>query len=143
MTVKFTTNEIRYIALFESMTGAMVKDCIVDDESAKITFLVKKGDMGLAIGKRGSTVGKVQKTVDKGVEVIEHSEDPVEFITNLMAPAKIRSIRILQKENGEKIATIETDPRNKRTAIGKGGKNIERARFLAKRQHNINNIVIK
>ena len=143
MTVKFTTNEIRYIALFESMTGAMVKDCIVDDESAKITFLVKKGDMGLAIGKRGSTVAKVQKTVDKGVEVIEHSEDPVEFITNLMAPAKIRSIRILQKENGEKIATIETDPRNKRTAIGKGGKNIERARFLAKRQHNINNIVIK
>ena len=143
MTVKFTTNEIRYIALFESMTGAMVKDCIVDDESAKITFLVKKGDMGLAIGKRGSTVGKVQKTVDKGVEVIEHSEDPVEFISNLMAPAKVRSIRILQKENGEKIATVETDPRNKRTAIGKGGKNIERARLLAKRQHNINNIVIK
>ena len=97
MTIKFTTNEIRYIALFESMTGAMVKDCIVDDESAKITFLVKKGDMGLAIGKRGSTVTKVQKTVDKGVEVIEHSEDPVEFITNLMAPAKIRSIRILKK----------------------------------------------
>ncbi len=60
-----------------------------------------------------------------------------------MAPAKIRSIRILQKENGEKIATLETDPRNKRTAIGKGGQNIERARILAKRQHNINNIVIK
>jgi len=143
VTIKFTTNEIRYIALFESMTGAMVKDCIVDDENGKITFLVKKGDMGLAIGKRGSTVTKVQKTVDKGIEVIEHSEDPVEFISNLMSPAKIRSIRILQRENGEKIATIETDPRNKRTAIGRGGKNIERARMLAKRQHNINNIVIK
>ena len=121
----------------------MVKDCIVDDEAGKLTFLVKRGDMGLAIGKRGSTVAKVQKAVDKGVEVIEHSDDPVEFITNLMAPAKVRSIRILQRENGEKIATIETDPRNKRTAIGKGGKNIERARTLAKRQHNINNIVIK
>ena len=143
MTIKFTTNEIRYIALFESMTGAMVKDCIVDDEAGKLTFLVKRGDMGLAIGKRGSTVTKVQKAVDKGVEVIEHSDDPVEFITNLMAPAKVRSIRILQRESGEKIATIETDPRNKRTAIGKGGKNIERARTLAKRQHNINNIVIK
>lgn len=143
MTIKFTTNEIRYIALFESMTGAMVKDCIVDDENGKITFLVKKGDMGLAIGKRGSTVTKVQKTVDKGVEVIEHSEDPVEFISNLMAPAQLRSIRILQRENGEKIATVETDGKNKRTAIGKGGQNIERARLLAKRQHNISNIVIK
>ena len=143
MTIKFTTHEIRYIALFENMTGAMVKDCIVDDEHGKVTFLVKKGDMGLAIGKRGSTVTKFQKTIDKGVEVIEHSDDPVEFIGNLMAPAKIRSIRILQKENGEKIATVETDSRNKRTAIGKGGQNIERARLLAKRQHNINNIIIK
>jgi len=143
VTVKFSTSEIRYIALFESMTGAMVKDLLVDEENGKLTFLVKKGDMGLAIGKRGSTVTKVQKTVDKGVEVIEHSDDPVEFITNLMAPAKVRSIRILQKENGEKIATIEADSRNKRTAIGKAGQNIERARLLAKRQHNINNIIIK
>jgi len=143
VTIKFSTNEIRYIALFESMTGAMVKDCIIDESNGKLTFLVKNGDMGLAIGKRGSTVTKVQKTVDKGVEVIEHSEDPVEFINNLMAPAKVRSIRILQKENGEKIATVETDARNKRTAIGKGGQNIERARILAKRQHNINNIIIK
>jgi len=143
VTVKFSTSEIRYIALFESMTGAMVKDLLVDEDNGKLTFLVKKGDMGLAIGKRGSTVTKVQKTVDKGVEVIEHSDDPVEFITNLMAPAKVRSIRILQKENGEKIATIEADSRNKRTAIGKAGQNIERARLLAKRQHNINNIIIK
>ncbi|QEF94798.1 MULTISPECIES: NusA-like transcription termination signal-binding factor [unclassified Methanothermobacter] len=143
MTIKFTTNEIRYIALFESMTGAMVKDCIVDDENGKVTFLVKKGDMGLAIGKKGSTVAKVQKALDKGVEVIEHSSDPVEFIKKLMAPAKIRSIRILQKENGEKIATVETDPKNKRIAIGRGGQNIERARLLARRQHNISNIIIK
>jgi len=125
------------------MTGAMVKDCIVDDENGKITFIVKNGDMGLAIGKRGSTVAKVQRAVDKGVEVIEHSDDQVEFISNLMAPAKLRSIRILQRENGEKIATVETDAKNKRTAIGRGGQNIERARLLAKRQHNINNIVIK
>jgi len=143
VTIKFTTNEIRYIALFESMTGAMVKDCIVDDENGRVTFLVKKGDMGLAIGKKGSTVAKVQKALDKGVEVIEHSSDPVEFIKNLMAPAKIRSIRILQKENGEKIATVETDPKNKRIAIGRGGQNIERARLLARRQHNISNIIIK
>jgi N utilization substance protein A len=143
VTIKFTTNEIRYIALFESMTGATVKDCLVDEENGKLTFLVKNGDMGLAIGKRGSTVTKVQKTVDKGVEVIEHSDDQVEFLSNLMAPAKLRSIRVLQKENGEKIATVEADSRNKRTAIGKGGQNIERARILAKRQHNISNIVIK
>ena len=56
MSIKFTANEIRYIALFENMTGAMVKDCIIDDEHGKVTFVVKNGDMGLAIGKGGSTV---------------------------------------------------------------------------------------
>ncbi|MDR0900264.1 MAG: NusA-like transcription termination signal-binding factor, partial [Methanobrevibacter sp.] len=31
----------------------------------------------------------------------------------------------------------------KRIAIGKNGHNIEKAKLLAKRQHNINNIVLK
>lgn len=143
MSIKFTSNEIRYIALFESMTGAMVKDCIIDEDNAKLTFLVKKGDMGLAIGKKGSTVTKVQRAVDKGVEIIEHSDDPVEFIANVMAPAKLKGIKILQKESGEKIATVDADNMNKRTAIGKGGQHIERAKLLAKRQHNIKDIIIK
>lgn len=143
MSIKFSANEIRYIALFENMTGAMVKDCIIDDENGKVTFVVKNGDMGLAIGKGGSTVTKVQKAVDKGVEIIELSDDPTEFIKNILAPAELQSIKILQKESGEKIATVATDTTNKKIAIGKNGINIERAKLLAKRQHNISNIVLK
>ena len=45
MSIKFTANEIRYIALFENMTGAMVKDCIIDDEHGKVTFVVKNGEL--------------------------------------------------------------------------------------------------
>ena len=56
MSIKFSANEIRYIALFENMTGAMVKDCIIDDEHGKVTFVVKNGDMGLAIGKKGVNI---------------------------------------------------------------------------------------
>jgi len=143
LSIKFNANEIRYIALFESMTGAMVKDCIIDEDNGKVTFVVKNGDMGLAIGKKGSTVTKVQRAVDKGVEIIEHSEDMTEFIKNLMSPAKVNSIKVLQKENKEKIATVVTDNINKKIAIGKNGHNIERAKLLAKRQHNISNIVLK
>jgi N utilization substance protein A len=125
------------------MTGAMVKDCIIDEDNGKITFVVKNGDMGLAIGKKGTTVTKVQKAVDKGVEIIEHSEDMTEFVKNVMAPAKVNSIKILQKENKEKVATVMTDNTNKKIAIGKNGHNIERAKLLAKRQHNISNIILK
>ena len=60
MSIKFNAHEIRFIALFESMTGAMVKDCILDDENAKVTFVVKNGDMGLAIGKNGINIERAK-----------------------------------------------------------------------------------
>lgn len=143
MSIKFSANEIRYIALFESMTGAMVKDCIIDDENGKVTFVVKNGDMGLAIGKRGSTVSKVQRAVDKGVEVIELSDDSIQFIKNLLSPAELKSVKISKKRSGEKVAIVEADNTNKRIAIGKNGINIERAKLLAKRQQDIHNIILK
>ena len=140
---KFNANEIRYIALFESMTGAMVKDCIIDDELSKVTFVVKNGDMGLAIGKGGSTVTKVKRAVDKGVEIIEYNEDPAQFIRNILSPAELKSIKVIQKEGQDKIAIVNADSSNKRIAIGKNGVNIERAKLLAKRQHDISNIILK
>ncbi|MDR2544206.1 MAG: NusA-like transcription termination signal-binding factor [Methanobrevibacter sp.] len=143
MQIKFNGNEIRYIALFENMTGAMVKDCIIDEENGRVTFVVKNGDMGLAIGKKGSTVTKVQKAVDKGVEIVEHSEDPIEFLKNLLAPAQLKTIKIIQKEDEEKIANIVVEGQNKGLAIGKNGQAIERTKLLAKRQHNISDIIIK
>ena len=143
MSIKLSANEIRYIALFENMTGAMVKDCIIDDEHGKVTFVVKNGDMGLAIGKGGNSVSKVQRAVDKSVEVIELSEDPIQFIKNILSPAKLQSVKLYQKTSGEKFATVTADNTNKRIAIGKKGINIERAKFLAKRQHDIDNIILK
>jgi len=143
MSVKYTINDMRYIGLFETITNATVKDCIVDDEHNKVTFLVKHGDMGLAIGKKGSTIGKMQKSVDKSVEVIEHSEDPGEFIKNLLSNAKINEIEFGQDTNGNKIATLDVDSKDKRNAIGKDGVNIQRARQFAKRQFEISNIIIK
>ena len=142
MSIKFNANEIRYIALFESMTGAMVKDCIIDDELSKVTFVVKNGDMGLAIGKGGSTVTKVKRAVDKGVEIIEYNEDPAQFIRNILSPAELKSIKVIQKEGQDKIAIVNADSSNKRIAIGKNGVNIERAKLLAKRQHDISNIIL-
>ena len=142
MSIKFGANEIRFIALFENMTGAMVKDCIIDDDNNKVTFVVKQGDMGLAIGKRGSTVSKVQRAVDRGVEVIEFNEDPAQFIKNILSPAELQSVKISTRKSGE-IAIVATDNTNKRVAIGKNGINIERAKVLANRLHNIDNIILK
>ena len=54
--IRLTSREMRYIALFESITGANVKDCIIDDELNRIIFVVKQGDIGAAIGKGGKNI---------------------------------------------------------------------------------------
>ena len=129
--------------MFERITSATVKDCIIDEEHDKVTFLVKKGDMGLAIGKRGSTIAKMQNKVDKSIEIIEHSDDPGEFIKNLLSVAKVNSIEFSTNAKGNKIATLDVDSKTKRSTIGKNGQNIRRARQFAKRQFDISDIIIK
>lgn len=70
MEVKLTTDGIRYIALFERLTGAIARDCIVDEENDRIIFVIKKGDMGLAIGKSGSNINRVKKSIGKHIEIV-------------------------------------------------------------------------
>ncbi|MDO5848249.1 MAG: NusA-like transcription termination signal-binding factor [Methanobrevibacter sp.] len=143
MSIKFSANDIRLIALFENMTGAMVKDCIIDDENSKVTFVVKNGNMGLAIGKGGNTVSKVKRALGRGVEIVELSDDSDQFIRNLLSPAELQSVKITKNKKGEKIAIVTADNTNKRIAIGKNGINIQRAKLLADRQHEISNIILK
>ncbi|MBS7615076.1 NusA-like transcription termination signal-binding factor [Candidatus Bathyarchaeota archaeon] len=140
--IKFTNREMRYIALFESITGAMVRDCIVDEDFGRVIFVIKEGDVGMAIGKHGKNILMLEKMTGKKHEIIEFSEDPSQFIKNALKPAKIREIRITEKPDGKTIAVVSVEPRDKGIAIGKNGKNAERIRFLAKRYFNINNVSI-
>ena len=36
--IKLTDREMRYIALFESLTNTTVMDCVVDDDKNRIIF---------------------------------------------------------------------------------------------------------
>ena len=52
--IKLTPDEFRLISLFQSITSASARDCIVDDKMERVIFIVNKGHMGLAIGKGGA-----------------------------------------------------------------------------------------
>jgi N utilization substance protein A len=133
---------MRYIALFESITGATVKDCIVDDDLSRVIFVVKEGNIGMAIGKRGKNIHLLEKMTGKKHEVIEHSENPAQFIKNALKPAMVNEIRITERPNGKIIAVVSVNPKDKGVAIGKNGRNAERIRFLAKRYFQIQNVSI-
>ena len=140
--IRFTSREMRYIALFESITGALVKDCIIDDELNRIIFVVKKGEVGMAIGKRGKNIRLLEKMTGKRHEIIEHSENPAQFIKNALKPARVKEIRITERPDGKTIAVVAVNPKDKGVAIGKNGRNAERIRFLAKRYFQIQHVSI-
>lgn len=139
MSIKLGVDEMRYIALFESLTMAKVYDCIIHENEAKLTFVVKAGDIGLAIGKGGNKIQKAKRVIGKSVEIVEHSADPVEFVKNALAPAKVRRVNIVERE-GRKIAFIDVEEQDRGIAVGRAGKRIRCAKKLVLRHHGIQDI---
>lgn len=134
--MKLANDDLNHMKAFEEMTSATVKDCLVTDED--ITFVVKKGDMGLAIGKNGKCVKKAKKKFGKKVSLVEHSDDAKEFAKNIFNPAPIENIK-----KKDKTLEITINRRQKNRIMGRKGKRIKRAKKLLKRHHDITNVNIK
>jgi N utilization substance protein A len=133
--IKLGADEIKFITLFEARTGATVKDCVIEEDG--ITFIVKEGDTGLAIGKKGAIINRIKQEIGKELHVYEHSENPEKFISNLLFPVKVEKVEI----NGNE-AKVYINPAEKKRAIGKGGKKINTVRALASRHFGIENITV-
>ena len=140
--IKLTSDELGLISLFQNITGATARDCVIDDKFDRIIFIINKGEMGLAIGKNGASILKTQKMVGKEVELVEFSEDPKNFIINALNSKFITDIRLNKKVDGSTIAVITVNHNRKGVIVGRNGKNAEKARLLARRYFQISNIHI-
>ncbi len=141
MGVKLSADDMRYIALFEGVTGANICDCLVDEKGSKVTFVIRSGDIGLAIGRGGSRIKKVNQMIGKILDIVEYSDDPAEFVKNALGPAKVKGVTISERE-GRKVALVEVDRSDKGLLIGRGGQNIQRAKLLALRHHDVHDITL-
>ncbi|NHV46085.1 MAG: NusA-like transcription termination signal-binding factor [Candidatus Verstraetearchaeota archaeon] len=140
--IKLTADEMIYITLLETLTGAVAKDCIYDPKENRIIFVIRRGDMGLAIGKNGVNIERLKKIIGKNIEVVEYADTSEEFLKNLFVPAKVRAVKIINNSNGTSSAQVIVDPKDKGIAIGKNGRNIVRAKLLMKRYFDIDNVVV-
>ena len=138
--IKITQDEMKFIQLLQNMTGATIVDCIIDDET--IIFTVKKGEVGLAVGKGGEKIRRFRTMTNKQVEIYEYLNEAEKFIKNALKPAKIKDIRLVDRMGGKKIAMVTVEPKDKGIAIGKNGDNIKKIRFLAKRYFQLDTVVI-
>jgi transcription termination/antitermination protein NusA len=140
--IKLTSDELRLISLFQSITGASARDCVVDDKVDRVIFIVNKGQMGLAIGKGGTTIRQLQNVVGKKVELVEYADDPSEFIRNILNSDMINEVRINDKVDGTRQAIVIVDAKKKGVVVGREGRNAEKARLLSKRYFQISNVLI-
>ena len=140
--IVLTDDEMRYIALFEELTGVVVKDCIIDKERDRIIFVVKEGQVGKAVGKNGINVKMLNKILNKSIEVVEYSETLEDIIRKSLFPARVNAIKLTKTPNGKKVVIVSVPPSDKGIAIGKEGRNVSRARILAKRYFGIDKVMI-
>ncbi len=115
-------------------------DCIVSED--RLIFIVKKGQLGIAIGLKGKNIEKLRNVFKKNIKFVELDEDKETFIKNLCKPYKVNDISI--EGSGESsVVKIEASTSDKSKLIGKGGSNIDIIRKLAHRHHSIKDVQIK
>ena len=123
--------ERRYIEELRILTKSTAIDCIIDDNFDRVIYIIRKGDMGTAIGKRGDNIRKMQRVLGKRVEMVEEASDLNMFIGNILKPACLSSV-LVDNETG-KIKILVERKGDLGIAIGKGGSNVEKVRLLCKR----------
>ncbi|HJT10744.1 MAG TPA: NusA-like transcription termination signal-binding factor [Candidatus Nitrosotalea sp.] len=142
-TIKLTTDQIKLMSLFQNVTGATARDCIEDERQDRVIFVVNQGKMGLAIGKGGATIRNLQNVVKRNVELVEYSEDPAEFLKNMLNPKLVSEVKLNKRLDGSLQAIVLVDAKKKGIVVGREGRNAEKARLLAKRYFQISSVLIQ
>jgi N utilization substance protein A len=140
--IKLSSDQLSLMSMFQGMTGATARDVVVDEKRDRVIFVIAQGQMGLAIGKDGASVKKIERAVHKPVEVVEWADDVEGLIRNTLGAKYVQEIRINDKLDGTKGIVVIVDSRKKGAVLGIGGKNAERVRLLARRYFDVSNVQI-
>ncbi|HEC81196.1 MAG TPA: NusA-like transcription termination signal-binding factor [Thermoplasmatales archaeon] len=137
--ITLSNEEMQRIRVVNSITKVDVIDCVETDD--KIVFVIRKGFLGMAIGKDAKNLEKLRTLFKKGVRFVEFDQDEKQFIINLFKPFQITNMTI--ERVGERVtAKVEVPQRDKSKIIGKNGKNVQLIRLLAKRHSSVEDIQI-
>lgn len=126
---------MKLITLFESVTGAQVKDCISNE---KLIFIIQENDMGKAIGKNGFNVKKIEGKLRKKIKLVEFTNDVSQFVKNLIHPIEAQDVRF-----DDRIVTIRgMDAGSKAMLIGREHQNIAHLSEIVGRHFDIKEIKV-
>jgi N utilization substance protein A len=122
------TTEIPEIANGAVKIKAIAREAGSRSKVAVYTDEPNVDPVGSCIGQRGVRIQTIISEIGgEKIDIIEYTEDKAKFIANALAPAKILSIDLNEKE---KIATVKVAPDQLSLVIGRGGQNVRLAAHL-------------
>ena len=134
MPVKLETQTIRIIAAFEKMTKVHARDCVTVEDT--LYFLVEPDKIGFAIGKNGSNIKEVSRSLGKTVRLFAYYKEPAEMIRSMIPTAKSVDIK-------DESATISVPASDRVAVIGRNGKNIKAIKDIMNRHFGIKNVKLR
>ncbi|MBI2546081.1 NusA-like transcription termination signal-binding factor [Candidatus Woesearchaeota archaeon] len=132
--IKYDLAMMKYITLFESMSGAQVKDAVED--SGVLIFIVGEHQIAKAIGKGGSTVKRLEQLTKKKAKIVEFNADITEFIRNYISPVEASEIT-----NEDGLLTIHgRDMKSKSILIGRERRNLNLLKSILERHFEVKDV---
>ena len=140
MTEIMLSNEsMQYINMASNIIRIDILDCFITDD--KLIFIVRKGQLGAAIGIKAKNLDKLRRLFKKNIKFVEFDTDKEKFVLNLCKPYKVNNI-VLEGSGDSTVAKVEVDIGDKSKIIGRNGRNIDIIRKLAYRHHSIKDVQI-
>ena len=137
--ITFDTGTIQFMKLFESLTGAKLKDCFLDRE--KLVFLVDEGEIGKALGKGKENVTRIEKMMNRKIKIVEFNPNKLQFIANYLAPLRITGIKENPEEEGV-IIINGADTKTKGLIIGVKAQNLRNLEKITSKYFDIKEIKV-
>src|SRR5579863_3795267 len=101
-------------------------------DRAKVAVFSRERDVdpvGACVGMRGTRVQAIIRELrGEKIDIVEWSEDPVQFVTKALSPARVQRVSIV--DNDERVMEVVVEDRQLSLAIGKKGQNVRLAAKL-------------
>ncbi len=117
----------------EVADGTVVIKAVAREAGARSKVAVSSTDAGIdpigaCIGQRGSRIQTITSELSgEKIDIVEWSENPREFITHALSPAKVLEVNLDEAEHAA-IVVVPSDQLS--LAIGRGGQNVRLAAKL-------------
>ncbi len=135
--IRYDANLLKLMSFFEASTKAKLRDCFVDGNGL-LVFVVESAQYGLAVGREGANVRRVEESLKRKVKIVEFSDDLATFVNGLIQPLKASSVDV-----AEGVVTIAPASASDRgLLIGRGGKNVHNFQTIVQRYFPIKELKI-